>query len=301
MACGTSQIKVRDVSMAAKVEAVLPGNDKKKRGLQAGAIVWQDMAIARFLGNTAAVGRYEGVLNHIIRNNGVARAEIESYYRQGIGALIAAAVDAEFNKTSGFMLDRKYNVILTRDAKTGQYTLSYERPSVENDDKKISAPTLEALSSAMSRSGDFSATAFNVVREQAALIPAVIFDGWKRTTPNMVNPYELLTRALTNFYITPNNENYRVICGIYARAQLAALTDGDEFTSNMLASIGQTLVSFNQEFHDKVAGDIRTNNQMIAAVEIPNDPRYGIFTLNRESGDAIFVSKTKTAPGLLVR
>jgi hypothetical protein len=32
------------------------------------------------------------------------------------------------------MLDRKYNVVLTRDAKTGQYTLSYERPSVENDD-----------------------------------------------------------------------------------------------------------------------------------------------------------------------
>ncbi|MDR1626830.1 MAG: hypothetical protein LBT33_09850, partial [Spirochaetia bacterium] len=62
--------------------------------------------------------------------NGVSRAEIESYYRQGIGAFIAEEVDAQFNKIE-FLIDRtktagsSYGAVLTRNAQN-QYVLSYE-------------------------------------------------------------------------------------------------------------------------------------------------------------------------------
>jgi hypothetical protein len=163
-----------------------------------------EIVVNRFLGKTDAVTIYENQLKTVSDKNNVTRAEVEAFYRQNIGGLIAGAVDEEFNKISAFMLDRKYNVVLTRDAKTGQYTLSYERPSVENDDKQISAPPLEALSSAMSRSGDFSTTAFNVVREQDALMPAKT-----RIRDSKVASSVLFTEIMTGFYTakTPEDQN----------------------------------------------------------------------------------------------
>jgi hypothetical protein len=74
----------------------------------------------------------------------------------------------------------------------------------------------------MRNSGDFVPATIDTVRSQAALIPAVIFDGWKKATPGMVSPYELLTKALADFYTTPNRANYEVILGIEARSMLAA-------------------------------------------------------------------------------
>jgi hypothetical protein len=96
--------------------------------------------------------------------------------------------------------------------------LNYERPSVENDDKTLTAPTLNDLLAEMQKNRtDFDEACIRTVRNNAMLIPAVVFDGWKKTTPNMVNPYELLTKALNGFYTTPNAENYKVVLGIYAR------------------------------------------------------------------------------------
>jgi hypothetical protein len=101
MACGTSQIKVTDVSMAAKIEAVLPSKDKQKRGLQAGFVVYQDLVIAKFLGNTDARSKYEGWLKFICDNNGVKPEEVEAFYRNGIRKLVSDIVDEEFKKTRG--------------------------------------------------------------------------------------------------------------------------------------------------------------------------------------------------------
>jgi hypothetical protein len=136
------------------------------------------------------------MLKFISDKNGVSRAEIEAYYRQGIAGLVAEAVDEEFNKIS-FSLDvsgkGSYNTVLTRNAQN-QYILSYERPSVENDDKTLTARTLEALSSAMSRSGDFTPSAVEIVRTQAALIPAV------NITASELNRVKQL---ITSFYLNP--------------------------------------------------------------------------------------------------
>jgi hypothetical protein len=114
----------------------------------------------------------------------------------------------------------------------------------------------------------------------------------------MVNPYDLLTKALTGFYTTPNTENYKVVLGIYARAVLASVTDGDAFTKNMTDSIMRTLASFN--LIDKANRDINDTKKLIAAAEIPTGAQYGIFILNKTVGDEIFVSKKRQASGLLV-
>jgi hypothetical protein len=292
--------------MAPEVAAILPANNPKLSDLKLGAAVLKEMQVLRFLGNTNAVGRHEGIIKFITDRGNVSRAEIDAYYQNGIRSLIAETVDAEFNKVE-FMINRantagsSYNVVLTRNAQN-QYVLSYEGYFNDTISTRTlpAVSSLEALSSEMSKSGDFSATAFNTVRASAALMPAVIFDGWKRTTPSMVNPYELLTKALTDFYITPNNTNYGVVLGINARALLAANTDRDEFTNNMLESIGRTLKFLNPTLFARVDRDLSREDKIIVAANIPDDPRYGIFTLNIESGDAIFVSKRRPAAGLLV-
>jgi hypothetical protein len=132
-------------------------------------------------------------------------------------------------------------------------------------------------------------------------MPAVIFDNWKNHTANMVNPYALLTNALTAFYTEPNRANHAVISGIYARVRLAEIVDGDAFTANMEESMRTVLVSFNPTLFDSLHKDIRNINALTVAANIPDDPRYGIFTLTKAAGDEIFVSKKRQAPGLLVR
>jgi hypothetical protein len=74
---------------------ILPANTKTSE-LKLGVAVYQEMRILRFLGDTAAAGRHEGILQFITGRGNATGAEIEAYYRQHIGALIAAVVDAEF-------------------------------------------------------------------------------------------------------------------------------------------------------------------------------------------------------------
>jgi hypothetical protein len=190
---------------------------------------------------------------------------------------------------------------LTVNPKTKEYTLSYERPSVENDDKELVASTLSALEAEMRKNKtDFDETSIRLVHSNAALMPAAVFDDWKKTSSNMVNPYELLTKALTDFYTTPNEANYKIVRGILARTSLADLVDGDDFTDYLWHSVSAALASLNQAFYDKISKELWQNDVLLAASEIPNDPRYGIFTLTKAAGDEIFVSKRRQAAGLLV-
>jgi hypothetical protein len=76
-------------------EAVTMLGNAKQADLKLGAAVYQEMQVLRFLGDTAAVGRHEGILQFITGRGNISRAEIEAYYRQNIGTFIAAVVDAE--------------------------------------------------------------------------------------------------------------------------------------------------------------------------------------------------------------
>jgi hypothetical protein len=281
----------------------------KQADLKLGSAVLKELTELKFLdpNNRDAVGRYEGIITFITDRGNATRAEVEAFYRQGIGSLIAEAVDAEFNKI-GFLLEnsrtnpvRDHNAVLTRNPQTGQYKLSYEGAYTTNG-QEIIAPTLDALLTEMGRrKTDFDQTGINQVRTQAALMPSVIFGGWTKTTPSMVNPYELLTQALTNFYVTPNETNYRVIRGIYARTSMADLVDGDVFTDYLWHSVSAVLASLDQGLYDKISKELWQNDVLFAAAAIPNDPQYRIFTLNKAAGDEIFITKRQPATGLLVR
>jgi hypothetical protein len=54
------------------------------------------LRINRFLGKADVVTAYENRLKTVCDKNGVTRAEVEAFYRQNIGSLIAEVVDAEF-------------------------------------------------------------------------------------------------------------------------------------------------------------------------------------------------------------
>ncbi|MDR1113793.1 MAG: hypothetical protein LBL50_01730 [Candidatus Margulisbacteria bacterium] len=173
---------VVDIRPAKAVE-MLPANNPKLADLKLGAATYMEMQMARFSGKDAAP--YAAALKFITDRSQVSEADIRKFMAQGI----AAEVDAQFNKVS-FLLRGgtrgSYNAVLTRNT-NNQYILSYEDA---NDVVNTLPPanSLEALSSAMRNSGDFSQSAIDAVREQAALIPAVVFDGWKKSTQNMITP-----------------------------------------------------------------------------------------------------------------
>jgi hypothetical protein len=61
--------------------------------------MYMEIEVNRFLGNSAEVTKYENWLETVCDKNNVTRAEVETFYRQNIGALVAETVDAEFNNT----------------------------------------------------------------------------------------------------------------------------------------------------------------------------------------------------------
>jgi hypothetical protein len=93
-----SPVVIEDATIRTNVDAILPRSNPREAGLKLGAAVYKELVELRFLDprNTAAIGRYEGMLKFISDKNGVSRADIETYYRNGIRGLIAEVVDEEF-------------------------------------------------------------------------------------------------------------------------------------------------------------------------------------------------------------
>jgi hypothetical protein len=79
-------------------DAILPKADPALADKKLGAAVLQELQILRFLGNTAAVGRYEGMLKFITDRGNVSRTQIEGFYRQNVGAYISEVVDEKFGE-----------------------------------------------------------------------------------------------------------------------------------------------------------------------------------------------------------
>jgi hypothetical protein len=171
-------VNVRDIRPP-EADAILPANNPKLVDLELGAVTMQEIKINQFLGNTDTAGRYEGVLKFITDRGNATRAEIETFYCNGIRGLIAEIVDEEFNKISfkleNISLRKSYNAVLIRDIKTAQYKLSYE--DANNETREIKdMPTINALLAEMGRrTSDFDQTGINQVSAQARLIPAVTY------------------------------------------------------------------------------------------------------------------------------
>jgi hypothetical protein len=179
-------------------------------------------------------------------------------------------VDEEFNKIS-FSLDvsgiGSYNTVLTRNPQTGQYTLSYERPSVANDDKTLTAASLEALASEMSRRPtEFSQSSINTVRAQAALIPAVALS---QTEQRQVK------EILTAFYLDPNPKTYSGIGKVYAfydRQTGSRYRDREAYLP-VITSYGDTLEALSRALCDKVVNDATSGKFVLG----PNDTIESIY------------------------
>jgi hypothetical protein len=244
----------------------------RQADLKLGAAVYQEMQILRFLGNTDAVGRHEGIIKFITDRGNVTRAELVDYLKQGI----AQTVDAEFGKVR-FMIDRKYNTTLTRNSQTGQYTLSYERPSIENDDKKITATSLDDLRAKMTASRDFTADGITlVVNEKAGYIPATVYADWQ--TRGTANGVALVKETITNFYLNPTQDNYKTLLGIFSRYASLTSSVQDPFAEAADWSLSRTISTLNDSVYSKIVDDL-AHSDIRALARIPNDPRYDVFSI----------------------
>jgi len=175
----------------------------READLKFGLLLFQEIQVLRFLGNTAAVSRHEAMLQWIIGRNNVTRAEVEAFYRNGIRALVSEIVNEEFNKISFVMGSptRGYNAVLIRNPQNGHYILRYT--DARGNTKEIPpAPSLDALSSAMSRNtAEFSRNGINTVRAQATLMPAVA----------SVSARDEAVDLITAFYLNPNGDTWHAI------------------------------------------------------------------------------------------
>ncbi|MDR2177857.1 MAG: hypothetical protein LBP20_07460 [Treponema sp.] len=108
-----------------EAEAILTRSNPRQVDRQLGAMVVKELTEIKFLdpSNTAAIGRYEGMIKFISDKNGVSRAEIENYLKDGI----AAVVREKFNSIE-FGLEKyqkSYAATLRIDPKTSEYILNY--------------------------------------------------------------------------------------------------------------------------------------------------------------------------------
>jgi len=96
------EITLMSISLAvvqirpAEANAMLPANNPKLADTKLGAAVFQEMQVLRFLGDTAAVSRYEAMLRFITGRGNATRAEVETFYHNGIRSLVSEIVDEEF-------------------------------------------------------------------------------------------------------------------------------------------------------------------------------------------------------------
>ena len=267
---------------------ILPANDPRRVDLKLGAAVFQELQILRFLSNTAAVGRYEGILRFITDRRNVTSAEIEKYYRNGIRAFIADIVNEEFNKVS-FSLRRNnqigYNAVLTRNSQNGQYILSYGGIETNGETRTVTGNSVDALSLVMRDGGnknDFSQLSIDTVRAQAALIPAVVYADWRASgVAGGVDAMSLITETLTNFYLSPNQATYDNLRGLYARYNYLVIRENDVFANFAQNSLRTTLSELNTELAFRLGNDISRGN-LAAFMRIPTDPRFNIFATRYE-------------------
>jgi hypothetical protein len=241
-----------------QAKEMLPRNNPKLMDLTLGSWVFQEIQILRFLGNTAALGRHEVELKIITDRGRVTRAEVEAYYRSGIRSLISDAVDEEFNKISfplnNLSADRTYNSVLTRNYHTGEYVLSYERPSIQNSRKELSAKTLEALLAEI-RNGkdkaDFVQSDIDTVKAQAALIPAAALSDAALNEAKTI---------LTNFYITPSATMYAAAKEMHIVWNGVLLSTKNVRYQEVYHAYERVLSALNEGLAQKVLADVRTSS-----------------------------------------
>jgi hypothetical protein len=238
--------------------AMLPADNPKLAGQKLGAALYQEIQVLRFLGGssdlTAQIGRYEGMLKFVCDRNGVSRAEVESFYCANLRAHIAEIVSEEFNKISFRLYN--YNAVLTRNPQNGQYVLSYERPSIGNDDETLPPQTLDALLTEMRRNTvNFTKDDIDTVSEKANLIPAIALNQQALSD---------ITDIIYSFYIsTDQNQNYGYLRDVHALYRNLADNTGKLIFQEIARAYARTLYELNPALESKVSKDGWNNRNYV--------------------------------------
>jgi hypothetical protein len=181
---------------------------------------------------------------------------VEAFYRQNIGSLIAAVVDTAYN-TVLFGLDvgdKSYTTTLMQNPDRS-YTISYERPSVENDDEEFTRPNLDALLAELKKRG-FTSGNCDTVRWQSTLFPSL--SRIEGVTDN--NTTDLIKHLLTGFY-TANDQttrlnNYKALLAIYNRYNNVLYTNVGA-VDNAMGSMGNAILALSPELGEIFIKDAR--------------------------------------------
>jgi hypothetical protein len=272
-----SPITIEDATVRANADSVLPKNNPRAAGLKLGSAVLKELAELKFLdpSNTAAIGRYEGMIKFISDKNGVSRAEMQDYLRQGI----AAVVREKFNEIS-FRFENwtnSYASTLSLDPKTERYTLTYCGHYTGNVVKTISGNGLDGLLTAMKNSPDFDVrgSGFRQIQEEAGHIPAVVYGSWVDKKMTTVDAVKLAADTVADFYLNPSRDNYELLVGMFG---LFDRKGGDPVAAAGRDAYNKSLAALNAQVREKAGIDSLSKGAALSRVAIAHNPDYSIFT-----------------------
>ena len=255
--------------------AILPENNRESPLKLAAAVLYK-LAEVKFLTpqDTAAVGRYEGMVKFIQDKHGLTRAEIDKYYSDALRAEVTNAVNKEFYRLpfsiKNETINNTYDAILTINLQTGYYSLSYDKLFNSIIDTTIEdAPTLEALLAEMrKRPKEFDRRSIADVQENAPKIPGVVYA--ERKAKGEADALALITDALVNLYTNPTQDNYKIILGIDGRySRVGSPTQSANF------AYWDAMKSFSPNLYNKFINDPDRNRYQWNPY--PADRRYDVF------------------------
>jgi hypothetical protein len=241
--------------------------------LNTGARAYMDLQVARFLGDTAAAGRHEGILQFITGRGNVSRAEIQQYLIDGIKNI----VDTEYNKRS-FELrtgNKAYDVLLTRNPNNNSYTVHYSR-YLENDDEEFTSPNLDALLAELKKRG-FTSDNCVTVRRESGLFPAV--QRISGVTDN--DTIELIKYLLTDFYTTNNQttilNDYKALLAIFNRYDNLYENNGkSDVVLSAINAMGSVLIVLSPELSEVFGRDLK--NIIAASQRLSQQARASLMS-----------------------
>jgi hypothetical protein len=272
---------------------ILPKNHDSD--VKVAALMYQNLQLATFLRSSNA-SAYAALFNEFCKDNEVNKAEVKTYFDRNIGALIAAEVDAQFNRVD-FNIDtdlsyekdgRRYRIVyngtLFRDSRTNRYTLEFYGVQSDlvywnlpignsgawwDERKKLEAPTVDALLTAMrnerwNNKSVFSQASIDTVRAQAALMPAV------KLAPKEI---AAIRDVLIAFYLAPTQVRYdalRDLHAIYSSLEVLSKTDKQAYRYVDIAYMA--VVGQNDALVRKIATDVHNNPNIVTNLA-PGSPR----------------------------
>jgi hypothetical protein len=270
----------------AEAVAILPENNRESP-LKLASAVLHKMAEVKFLApqDTAAVGRYEGMIKFIQDKHGLTRTEIDNYFRTALRAEVRRQVDqhfscAEFNMNND-ALRAMYITTLTVDPQSGLYTLSYYRPSVANSNKTIQNLTLNNLLAEMRKNtAEFDQRCIDTISDIALKIPSVFYANIKAREG--IDALELVTEAIVSFYVNPSQDNYNTLAGINAR-MLINISGSNSVPSFALHAYDQVLRENLNELYSRINRQTTEGmgRNLPTLSRYPADPKYAVFGRSR--------------------